>query len=191
MITAFTHPCEGIVNRICIDCIISLPNDESSETEELKALWDTGAMATCISDARAKQMGLVQVDTTQVLGANNVPFDAPVYVVRVRMGDFIIPANKVIGLPMKDAGHEMIIGMDIISRGDLTITNSQGRTVLTFREPSLETIDYVKEISLQDRCYKIHLQNIQRKIPDKCACGSGRDFKNCHGNTPYMRHEIK
>ena len=34
--------------------------------------------------------------------------------------------------------------MDIISKGDFTVTNDNGKTVFTFRYPSLECIDFVK-----------------------------------------------
>ena len=84
--------------------------------------------------------------------------------------------------------HSMIIGMDIISQGDLSITNYSGRTVISFRTPSLETIDYVSEIEIQNKCNKLHAINIKTKRPDKCACGSGKDYKNCHGSSVYTKN---
>jgi hypothetical protein len=40
---------------------------------------------------------------------------------------------------------DIIIGMDILTRGDLAITNGSGRTVVSFRvPPDPEHIDYVK-----------------------------------------------
>ena len=185
MSTAYSYPYSRIVNQIIIKCYLSLPGEGTDETDALKALWDTGAMCTCISESRARELGLTQVNTTQVMGANNEPFDAPVYIVKLRMGKFILPIIPVIGLPMENAGHEVIIGMDIISKGDLAITNYGGRTMITFREPSMETINYVEELELYKRCYKAHVINTQKGIADKCACGSGRDFKNCHGKSPY------
>ena len=46
----------------------------------------------------------------------------------------------------RDGSFDFIIGMDIIGIGDLAITNVGGHTCLSFRTPSLETIDYVAEI---------------------------------------------
>ena len=94
---------------------------------------------------------------------------------------------QVIGLPMENAGHEVIIGMDIISKGDLAITNFDGKTTITFREPSMETIDFVAEIELYKKCCRIHDLNVRKGIPDKCACGSGKEFKNCHGKSLYAK----
>lgn len=185
MSTAYTYRYQRIVNQILIKCCLSLPDDEASETEELSALWDTGAMSTCVSLEKAKELNLTQVNSLQVMGANNEPFDAPVYIVRLRMGKFVLPMIPVIGLPMENAGHDVIIGMDIISHGDLSITNYQGKTVISFREPSMEKIDYVVELELYKKCRRAHGINIRNGISDKCACGSGRDFKNCHGKSPY------
>lgn len=189
MITAYTHPYESIQSRVIIDCQISLPNSNPEEGSEQKALWDTGAMVTCISTKLAYDLGLIAIDETMVVGANNEPFKVPTYCVQIKMGSFVIPIHNVVGLPMDGNEHSMIIGMDIISKGDLPITNYSGRTVISFRTPSLETIDYVSEIALQNKCNKLHTTNVKAKRPDKCACGSGKDYKNCHGNSVYTKHK--
>ena len=38
-----------------------------------------------------------------------------------------------------------LIGMDIIGRGDFTITHFDGKTVMSFRIPSVLKVDYVDE----------------------------------------------
>ena len=62
MITAYTHPYESIQSRVIIDCQISLPNSNPEEGSEQKALWDTGAMVTCISTKLAYDLGLIAID---------------------------------------------------------------------------------------------------------------------------------
>jgi hypothetical protein len=37
----------------------------------------------------------------------------------------------------------MLIGMNIITMGDFAITNHRGQTVMSFRVPSLQKIDFV------------------------------------------------
>jgi hypothetical protein len=39
----------------------------------------------------------------------------------------------------------MLIGMDIVSMGDYSITNFEGKTVMSFRVPSLHKICYVED----------------------------------------------
>ena len=42
-------------------------------------------------------------------------------------------------------GPDVLLGMDIITIGDFSITNQAGNTVFSFRVPSQHTIDYVAE----------------------------------------------
>jgi hypothetical protein len=41
---------------------------------------------------------------------------------------------------------EMLIGMDVIGLGDFAVTNHRGVTVCTFRVPSIERMDFVKNM---------------------------------------------
>jgi hypothetical protein len=42
---------------------------------------------------------------------------------------------------------DLIIGMDIMTLGDVAITNLNGKTVFSFRVPSLHLVDFEKENS--------------------------------------------
>ena len=42
---------------------------------------------------------------------------------------------------------DVLIGMDVIRHGDLAISNYNGRTIFSFRVPSIEEIDFVREIN--------------------------------------------
>jgi len=91
---------------------------------------------------------------------------------------------------MDGKSENMIIGMDVITKGDLSITNYQGQTFLTFREPSLDRIDYVAEIDQYNDCLKRHNINVLHHIrTDKCSCGSGKAYSNCHGQSVYAKYE--
>ena len=189
MITGYTYPYNGVVNQLNITCAITLPQAPVAGVQQnITALWDTGAQITCISQALAARLNLQPQGSTRINGANNQPFLVNEYSVQLIMGNFVIPFLMVAELNMQNTGHDVIIGMDVISKGDLTITNFNGRTVLTFREPSLETINYVDEIDLFNKCLKAHNVKIAHHIQhDKCECGSGKDFKNCHGKSKYNR----
>lgn len=98
---------------------------------------------TCISTRLAEKLKLESFDEALLSVANNELFRAKTYYVQLNMGEFTIPFIKVLGLPM-DKSKDIIIGMDVISKGDLSITNYAGKTVLSFREPSMGTVDYSK-----------------------------------------------
>ena len=190
MITAYRYPFYGCVNRILIDkeCNLFLPHTKENGVP-MVALWDTGATCTCISETVAQQMSLVRVNQRELTVANNKKHMADVYCVKLQMGALIIENMEVCGLPMDGKRENMIIGMDVISMGDLAITNYQGQTFLTFRVPSVEKIDYVEEIGQYNRCLRAHAIKVQKKIQDKCECGSGKFYSNCHGQSAYARYE--
>ena len=143
MVTAYTKCFDHIMNLIMVDCSIQLPYSEDSGADVQSALWDTGANITCISTRLADKLKLESFDEALLSVANNEIFHASTYYVQLKMGQFTIPFIKVLGLPMDDS-KDIIIGMDVISKGDLAITNFGGRTVLSFREPSVATIDFDK-----------------------------------------------
>jgi len=49
------------------------------------------------------------------------------------------------GFTFGDDDCDIIIGMDIMTQGDLALTNLEGRTVFSFRIPSLHTVDFEAE----------------------------------------------
>lgn len=175
--TAFTHEDTIGVRRLLVKCKVAILGKDIDAENEVNALWDTGAMCTCISVALATQLGLKPDDYGKVNGANNQPFDVPVYSVQLKMGHFLLPYLRVVGLPMEGQEHDVIIGMDVMTKGDLSITNCEGKTVLTFREPSILQIDYVKELNR----YNAMHQTMLKQGDDMCPCKSGKLWKDCHG----------
>jgi len=69
-------------------------------------------------------------------------------------------------------GADLLIGMDIISMGDFSITHKDGNTKMSFCMPPCESHDYVERI-------KSNNEFLESKM--KCPCGSGKKFKYCHG----------
>ncbi len=73
----------------------------------------------------------------------------------------------------------MLIGMDIISRGDFAVTNKDGKTTFSFRLPSVAKIDFVKEGAPIEMPLKTTTPKVGRNDP--CPCGSGKKYKKCCG----------
>lgn len=55
----------------------------------------------------------------------------------------------VTGATALSGGCEVLIGMDIISLGDFSITNYKENTCMSFRMPSAHEIDYVKNLKFK------------------------------------------
>lgn len=159
------------------DAIVSEAFDPDSPPSGLPAkvaataLWDTGATNTVISIELAKKLKLFPtgVVTTAHAGGASV-FNT--YIVNVYLPNHV----GVVGVEVSEAplaGFDMLIGMDIITLGDFTLTNKDGRSCFSFRTPSLAATDYVAEIN------SFNSRGVGRNDP--CWCNSGKKFKNCHG----------
>lgn len=177
---AITRRYPEISNSIVTDLTIS--NPFSGFGEKSFGIWDTGATNSCVSESLAKKLNLQSIQKALVQGVHGTE-EVNVYLV-----DIILPNDKIkLTVPVTeckelsdDKSICVLIGMDVITKGDFCITNAQGKTVMTFRVPSVETVDYVANINENNRYLLIHNQWIKHGN-NKCPCGSGKLYKNCHG----------
>jgi hypothetical protein len=105
---------------------------------------------------------------------------SPTYLINIKLPNGVgIAGIRVTEFPGLDGGFQTIIGMDVITLGDFSITNVDGQTCMSFRTPSTERIDYV------ERHKAASLASVGRNNP--CPCGKQREdgspmkFKNCCG----------
>jgi len=181
---AFTLKTTGRAASIISEIGISLPFDAAGVNKsdqriyQTRALWDTGATHCVVTQQTAQALGLKPISIAQVTHAGGVS-QANVYLV-----NFYLPNNLVIpGVRVTEctdtAGHfGAIVGMNVITLGDLSITNPGGMTTVSFRVPSVKEIDYVAEANQMNR-ERARSLNVGRNDP--CPCGSGKKFKHCHG----------
>jgi len=68
------------------------------------------------------------------------------YLVNILLPNGVGFSNMTVTRGELSAGTDILIGMDIITQGDLAITNVSGNTVFSFRVPSQVAVDFVKEM---------------------------------------------
>ena len=136
---------------LCIStmCKISEPYDASLDTGEhppfleLNAIWDTGAMRSTISTQIAEELKLIPLGQTRVCHADGESI-CNYYVVNL-----LLPNRIEIKMLMVNDGKltdtDMLIGMDVISLCDFTITNPGPETKFSFQVPSTIDIDFEKQ----------------------------------------------
>ena len=99
----------------------------------VKAIWDTGAYGSVISPKVAEELGLIPVGVKPIQTANGT-YEAYAYVV-----DVMLPNRLVIhGVEVSESNLKVcdaLIGMDIISMGDMKVTNKP-TTKFIFRIPA-------------------------------------------------------
>jgi len=149
---------------------------EHPEIERFVGLWDTGASGTCISKAIVDKLNLKPIGQTKSYHANGMSI-VNVYAINVFLPNQV--AFQFIQVTEgKLEGFDMLIGMDIITMGDFSITNVGGKTMFSFRVPSIKSIDYTVE---HDQPKIIPPTTPQQGRNSPCSCGSGKKFKACHG----------
>lgn len=101
----------------------------------VRALWDTGASGSTISNSLARKLGLRSMGTRQMLSASGTA-TTNAYLTGLQITqDIMIPQISVMGFA--GAGNfDMLIGMDVISRGDFLVSTANGITYFSFMVPS-------------------------------------------------------
>ena len=127
------------ISKVLVNTVII--RSDTLESTEI-ALWDTGATGTCISKDVVTKLNLVPH------GKQLMHTPSGFTIVNTYLVDIILPSNFVArdvvvsDSKIGDQGIGTLIGMDIITRGDFSVSNYNGKTVFTFRTPSQEKIDF-------------------------------------------------
>ncbi len=175
---AFTLAFESIAPQLITPIKISTAFDPRTPPTVLpqlfdgKALWDTGASHCVISKRFVAQLKLTPVGSSVVRHAGGSS-SCNRYLLNFYLPNRVaFPGVMVSECDIAD-NFDIIIGMDIITQGDFSLTNFNRKTVFSFRFPSIECVDFVKTHN--------SLMSVKQKPNDPCYCGSGRKHKKCHG----------
>ena len=182
---ALTIKHNGLVPRIISPTVISPAYDPAHPPtltpleRTVDALWDTGATGSVITATTANALNLSPIGSVTMNTAGGTRL-ALTYLINMLLPNRVhLVGVQVSECPDNAGQFGAIIGMDIIARGDLAITNTNGHTWLSFRIPSVEAVDFVQQAN------RLTYAGVQRNAP--CPCGKRRDngqpvkFKHCHG----------
>lgn len=142
----------GLLNTLKSKCGVSQAFDPSRggvppAFSEFDAIWDTGATNSVITQKVIDACELLPTGIARVQGVLGesesetylvnigLPNKVIFHTVRVTKGNFL--------------GADILIGMDIINKGDFAVTNLGGVTKFSFRTPSQVHIDFVEESKKQ------------------------------------------
>jgi len=138
----------GLLRSLITTCGASkvfdpLHSEHNPEIFQFLGLWDTGATSTVISKAVVHKLGLKAMGMSKVLHANGESI-VNNYVINLFLPNqvafqFVRVTEGVL------SGFDLLIGMDIITACDFSITNVGGNTTFSFRVPSIREVDYLNE----------------------------------------------
>ena len=143
-VSAFTTKSDSIRDRL-INIIDIVYGQKSMKAT---ALWDTGANVCCISKSVAEALEMVSTGRKRI----QTPSGTSIY--KTYLVDLILPNHveikdvEVCESEIGDQGLGLLVGMNIITMGDFSVTNHNGKTVFSFRVPSMQRVDYTKQLSV-------------------------------------------
>ena len=148
---SFTRGFSGLSNVLYNNVLISQAfdstsgqiNPEDCGAREYKAIWDTGATGTVITKKVVDECGLKPTGVTVVHTAAG-EFKTNTYLVNAWLPNKVMVPNVEATLG-ELIGTDVLIGMNIINQGDFAVTNKDGKTVFSFRLPSVECLDFVNK----------------------------------------------
>ncbi len=149
---SFTVKSSATRNRLVSPCAAYkawAPERETAQPprQQFNALWDTGATNSMITSRAVDVLGLEAGGYTQVHHVQGTSFEVPFYYVNLAVfSDFHFPDVAVVLGELTDT--DVLIGMDIINRGDFAVSNRNGATAFSFRIPSVEDFDFAAADSL-------------------------------------------
>jgi len=97
-----------------------------------KALWDTGATMTCIQHSMTKKLEGKPKESGSSISATDRR-DSDIYLGTVELpGGIVFHDIGIWDIALEDLEAEVIIGMDIISRGRLVVETVDGMPMFSF-----------------------------------------------------------
>jgi hypothetical protein len=151
-------------------------NESIDCKNEFEATWDTGATNTVVSPKVILACNLLPIGMDLVHHADG-EVKAEKFIINLYLPNNLVVYNLPV-ICMNLFETDVLIGMDVITKGDFAISNFNGKTVFSFRFPSICLIDFVAMSKSQQL---LPHENISRN--SLCPCGSGKKYKRCCGSS--------
>lgn len=121
---------------------IRVKAEANGETYEGWGLIDTGSADSGITETAVNKLKITPINDKEYHTANG-KIVAPRYNVNLTLQNSVTFTNIIAGLFDDNGdGFDFLIGMDIISQGNLAVTNYNGTMRISFEYPAHGTIDF-------------------------------------------------
>ncbi|MHC6204130.1 retropepsin-like aspartic protease [Breznakiellaceae bacterium SP9] len=127
---------ESIITPVTVQQSIAFCQYFNIQTKQIEAcaMWDTGANGSCISRGLAQKLNLKSIEIRKVEGIHGIK-KSNVYITDSMLPNKLTVANVRVTEYLDNDDFDIIIGMDIITLGDFSLSNDKGKSVFSFRLP--------------------------------------------------------
>jgi hypothetical protein len=110
---------------------------------EFRAVWDTGSTGSVISQTVVDKCRLQPIGMTKAQTAGGER-NCEVYLINLMLPNGVgFPRIHVTKMELGPR-TDLLIGMDIITRGDFALTHRNGKTCFSYQCPALQEIDFTR-----------------------------------------------
>ena len=144
---SFTVKAGRILRQLQTPCFVSVASKDwaaatAPPSTRYSSIWDTGATFSMVAPRVENELGLQPVGYANVHHAGGQTNRVPLFYVDMLLFNNVRIKDISVGVTSA-RDIDVIIGMDIINRGDFAISNRDGATTFSFRIPSIERFDFV------------------------------------------------
>lgn len=124
-------------NRLRSDVDVRGCFDGARSIRVRDAVWDTGSMASAIDSGLARELGLPMIDASAIATLGGLVETSQYFVeIGLAEGMTVGPTRvNAVDMSSRPDGMRMLIGMDVISKGRLTVDSASGVTRMGFSLP--------------------------------------------------------
>ena len=147
---SFTIKSRSRLRRLVTPVYVSVASKHSGDaarslpSRQFESLWDTGATISVVSEHVVDALRLASEGYITVGHAGGESHDVPIYYANILLYNNVLVENLRVGL-LQARDLDVIVGMDIINRGDFAVSNKNGATSFSFRIPSVEDFDFAAQ----------------------------------------------
>lgn len=123
------------------------------------AIWDTGATNTVVTKNVVHALRIQPIRSITAHGVNGEHM-TNVYVINLYLPNKVFIAGLSVTEGNLGNMDDLLIGMDIIGKGDFTVTNKDGLTIMNYSFPSILEFDFENQFPMTRQ----QRRAIQRKI---------------------------
>jgi len=146
MHNAFTVRYSGLVNQLLAEIKIIKPQlgpQDRPKFIQVKAIWDTGATGSVITEKIVNILGLAPIGKVTVAGVHGEQEVNQYLVDIILMNNVRFPEIVVTSAKSFSSGCHALIGMDIIGAGDFAVSKNAKGSTMSFVVPTINEIDFV------------------------------------------------
>jgi hypothetical protein len=142
----------NIASKIITGVTIDSKSTKTPQRIKVDALWDTGATISAISKRKAEYLNLAQTGVEPIRGIDGIKEYPTVYISILFENDYPVLVKSAICDLAPD--FDLVIGMNVISKGDFCISNMGNDTLFSFVMPPLD-----RRTDLSERAYTLNQRN--------------------------------